>query len=435
MGSQRPGKRVRADDLFFEWGSTDSTGSYLRVRLLSGKPFKSRGWPWVQMGIRGVLGMTEKLEKASFLGDGNLLIKTKTVTQTEKFLKTKAFATEECEIIRDKRLNTSRGTIRAYDLEDLTDDEVAGWLRDFGVIGAKRFTRRVNGKVENTPTILLTFDKPTCPAKLELDYVTYHVHHYVPNPMMCFKCGRFGHTEERCQRDRICLKCGQGRHEGECAPHCVNCQKTDHSCQSRQCEVWVKEKEICRIKVEQEISFIQARQQYETLHEPPVLRAYAATVRTTSAAPKPDDDLKEKVGKLERKVGELVTLLHQLLRKETTSVVQSTDDDSSTSVVRGKDKQDMDEGKMTDGCVDIDIIDDGLTDMTSQGGPVPPADWVTPGKGNKGKDKLKGRATVPTTADDDITPSPLITRASRPPEKVGGRLVRKQSWKDLRDIS
>ena len=90
---------------------------------------------------------------------------------------------------------------------------------------------------------------------------------------------------------------------------------------------------------------------------------------------------------------------------------------------------------MTDGCEDVDISDDGLTDMTSQEGPVTTADWVTPGKGNKGKEKLKGRATVPASTDDDITPSPMITRASRLPEKAGGRLVRKQSWKDLRDIS
>ena len=33
----------------------------------------------------------------------------------------------------------------------------------------------VDGNPENTPTLLLTFNKQTCPHKIELDYVTYHV--------------------------------------------------------------------------------------------------------------------------------------------------------------------------------------------------------------------------------------------------------------------
>ena len=106
MKPGRPGKRVRADESFFDQGNNENSGSYLKIKLLSGKTLKSRGWPWVQLGVRGVLGDVDKLEKASFLTDGSLLVKTKHALQTEKFLKVRKFENEECEVLKDERMNT-----------------------------------------------------------------------------------------------------------------------------------------------------------------------------------------------------------------------------------------------------------------------------------------------------------------------------------------
>ena len=55
MGPQRPGKRVRSDDLFFEDSGSDGNGSYLRIRFaryLDKGLCKSKGWPWVQLGCK-----------------------------------------------------------------------------------------------------------------------------------------------------------------------------------------------------------------------------------------------------------------------------------------------------------------------------------------------------------------------------------------------
>ena len=101
MSPPRPGKRVRSDDIVFDVGNADC-GSYLKIKLSSGKPLRSKGWPWVQLGVRGILGRTEKLQKATFMNDGSLLVKTQNETQTEKLLKTKTFANEDCEVVRDQ---------------------------------------------------------------------------------------------------------------------------------------------------------------------------------------------------------------------------------------------------------------------------------------------------------------------------------------------
>ena len=162
MASSRAIKRTRADDRienFWDMNQSD-TGTYLTVKLRHGKTLKGRGWPYIQQCVRGILG-DQKLQKASFQGDGSLLVKTASDKQTEKLLKATVFGAEACDIQRDDRLNKSRGTIHAFDLIELTEDEVVGWLKDFGVVAAKRFTRRVDGLTENTPTILLTFNKPT----------------------------------------------------------------------------------------------------------------------------------------------------------------------------------------------------------------------------------------------------------------------------------
>ena len=64
-----PGERARADESFSDQGIKENSGSYLKIKLLSGKAIKSRGWPWVQLGLRGVLGDVDKLEKVSFLAE------------------------------------------------------------------------------------------------------------------------------------------------------------------------------------------------------------------------------------------------------------------------------------------------------------------------------------------------------------------------------
>ena len=443
MGPPRPGKRVRSDELFFD-SDVSSNGSYLKIKLTSGKPLKSKGWPWVQLGVRGILGATDRLEKASFLSDGSLLIKTKSESQTDKFLHTKSFAGEECEVVRDQRLNQSRGTIQAYDLLDLSEDEVVGWLGEFGVVGAKRFTRKTNGKVENTATILLTFDKPSCPTKLQLDYVTYHVHQYVPNPMLCYRCGRFGHPEARCQHDQICLKCGQAKHEGECNSWCVNCKKAGHSCLARDCEVWQKEKEICRIKVEREMSYSQARQHYEKLHEPPVLQAYAAVARTPSAASKHDEELKDKVGRLETKLGEMISLLEQLLRKHNDSDVKR---DGGGHVEGGQMTQETEPAtaSVAERCEELDMHSDGdrsEVDAMSHESDDGQAVASVRSRGDKGKGEWhvqrgrrigKGKGKAQGEGDkDEISPSPLITRSSRSADRGKQRepVLPRKSWKE-----
>ena len=448
MVPPRLGKRVRADELFFSDADPAHTGSYLRLKLTSGKPLKTRGWPCVQLGIRGILGVTEKLEKASFLSDGSLLVKTRNVEQTEKLLKTKTFVDEACTVERDSRLNVSKGTIHAYDLVDLTESEIVGWLRDFGVVEAKRIVRKKNGKSENTPTIILTFDKPTCPSKLQLDYTTYHVTQYIPNPLLCYQCGRFGRPQARCENDKICLQCGQSEHAGSCTRKCVNCKKVGHSCLSRDCEVWQREKDICKIKVEQDLSYMQAKQQYEKTHEPPVLKAYATVTRTPSVANKHEQELKaevgtlkNQVGMLEKKMGDMMTLLERVLKQTEAPTCTAPSGCPSTSSLTtqqtGEANEDLemcDAEQMTEnakkktsraGC-SAQQAGDGAHKGGQAPGQAQGCGRQTTSRDRKARDKSNTRHSV---SGEEISSSPVIQRAAKHAVQTAGLPPGpRQSW-------
>ena len=142
----RANKRVRAEDGIENfWENENDNGIFLIIKLKTGKPMKGRGWPWVQQCIRGILGQGEsgKVAKVSFLSKGDLLVKTKNEKQTEKLIRASFFGEEPCEVVKDERLNSSKGRIYAPDLMELSEGEVVGWLGEFGVVAAKRVTKWV----------------------------------------------------------------------------------------------------------------------------------------------------------------------------------------------------------------------------------------------------------------------------------------------------
>ena len=432
MVERRAGKRLRGEDVTEEFlGTPSSSGSYLKLSLKSNKAVKSKGWPWVQAAIRGVLGH-EKVEKANFLRDGSLLVKTKNQNQTEKLLRTDLLMGEGCDVTRDSRLNTSKGTIHAYDLLDLSDDEIVQWLSDFGVVGAKRFTRRTDGRVEQTPTILLTFDMPTCPQKIELDYVTYHVKKHVPNPLMCYRCGEYGHPESRCNNQKRCLKCGGEEHGGDCHTKCLSCDSTDHSCRSRECPRWVKEKAICDMKVEHEVSYAEARRRYNSTQQPPTLKSYAEVVRVPSEQPG-GSDLKDKVERLEKKIDKMADLI--------LSLTQQLQTVRASEFPRDQGREDLPPVLISRPTVSEDITagdistDSEMEQVTCHG--MEAAETVSLPSSNGKKTENTEEPTTKTSVDqamadtdvDDLS-QPLVRRVKQPTKVAPKKQPPRRSWKD-----
>ena len=67
------------------------------------------------------------------------------------------------------------------------------------VTACKRFTIKKDGNLIETNTLLITFNTTSLPKSLKkFFYRIVPVEVYIPNPLRCFNCQRFGHHENTC---------------------------------------------------------------------------------------------------------------------------------------------------------------------------------------------------------------------------------------------
>ena len=61
-----------------------------------------------------------------------------------------------------------------------------------------------------TNTVVLMLPKHITAA----GYLSVPVEAYIPNPLHCFNCQKYGHSSRACKSTALCMKCGEGGHEG-----------------------------------------------------------------------------------------------------------------------------------------------------------------------------------------------------------------------------
>ncbi|GBN01581.1 hypothetical protein AVEN_244661-1 [Araneus ventricosus] len=109
---------------------------------------------------------------------------------------------------------------------------------------------------------------------------------YIPNPLRCFKCQRFGHSKTSCRGTLTCARCAEVGHEStDCTrtEKCVNC-KEEHTSFSRNCIAWKREKEIISTKIKKQISYPEARKLVNS-QTPTPGNSYVSVVKKSFSAP------------------------------------------------------------------------------------------------------------------------------------------------------
>lgn len=80
-------------------------------------------------------------------------------------------------------------------------------IKKNGVKEYKRISIWRNNDVIANHTYILTFEKPIIPKEIRISYTIERVKQFIPAPLQCFKCQKFGHHKDRgCQ---VCGKCGE----------------------------------------------------------------------------------------------------------------------------------------------------------------------------------------------------------------------------------
>ena len=73
----------------------------------------------------------------------------------------------------------------------------------------KRVSIKKEGKTIETNTYIMHFNIPKIPEKIKVGSTTERVEQYIPNPLRCYICQKYGHHKDNCRGREVCGKCGQ----------------------------------------------------------------------------------------------------------------------------------------------------------------------------------------------------------------------------------
>ncbi|XP_014832393.1 PREDICTED: uncharacterized protein LOC106910304 [Poecilia mexicana] len=201
------------------------------------------------------------VEMVKILRDGNLLIVCKDAEQKNKALNVdnicKRSVLEKKIMGENKKI---RGVIYGIPLdEDL--DKIKRSVVGAKVNNLKRLSKTVDEKRVGSLSILIEFEEKELPKNIKIGYLNFQVRPYVPPPLRCFKCQRYGHIAAVCKGKQRCPKCGEDYKLEDCKEElqekCCNCGG-NHRVTFGGCEVRKRAKEIVQIKTTKNISYAEA---------------------------------------------------------------------------------------------------------------------------------------------------------------------------------
>ncbi|GFX07757.1 hypothetical protein TNCV_4160261 [Trichonephila clavipes] len=83
--------------------------------------------------------------------------------------------------------------------------------------------------------LIRVLPSPKLPSKIKAGYLNCEVRPYIPNPLRCFKCQRFGHSQTSYSGQHTCSRCASVGHastDSILKPKCINCSQL-HSTDSK----------------------------------------------------------------------------------------------------------------------------------------------------------------------------------------------------------
>ena len=168
--------------------------------------------------------------------NNTIIIQTTNQKHSEKILKWKQFGKLNIKTYPHPTLNFSKGVIESPDLTLCSLEEIRLHFKPQGITDVRRISIRKETRIIDTNTYILTC---TTPTSIRISYINTKIETYMPNPLRCQKCQKYGHPKDKCTRPPICAKCRNSNHtELECQNpfNCINCTG-EHPVYTRECEI------------------------------------------------------------------------------------------------------------------------------------------------------------------------------------------------------
>ncbi|GFY31929.1 uncharacterized protein TNCV_2620661 [Trichonephila clavipes] len=179
----------------------------------------------IHKGITACVGDVKTIRK---MRSGDLFIEVTSSKQALALASLKQLAHFDIQVKQHATLNYSRGVISAADLYNVTEEEILENMAEQNVSQVRRITIRRDGQVLKTKHLILTFATPDLPQSVKVAYLHCPVRPYIPNPLRCFQCQRFGHSKTTCRGQPTCARCAEVGHDSaDCKARekCVNCKR------------------------------------------------------------------------------------------------------------------------------------------------------------------------------------------------------------------
>lgn len=224
-------------------------------------------------GVLNPIKMTSEIKTtigsvtgAKMLRGGKLLITCKDESQRDKALKMKYLGGKKVMTRLFKEKQWLSGVINGVPF-DVSMEQLKQNISGGNVKEAVRLKGFRNGVKEESLSVMIRFDGNILPDRVYLGYISFPVRVYVPPPIRCFNCQRYGHIAAACRGKKRCGVCG-GEHEyGHCEegvkPKCCNCGG-DHKAAYGGCEVRKRAAEVQQIRIKQGISYAEALKEVGT---------------------------------------------------------------------------------------------------------------------------------------------------------------------------
>ncbi|GBM86427.1 hypothetical protein AVEN_43387-1, partial [Araneus ventricosus] len=164
----------------------------------------------VEKAISSALGEVKSTKK---LRSGDLLVEVNSPTQAKKVLSIKTLSTIAVTVTPYATLNSFKEVISCADLLNDPVEKITKELSNQGVTHVRRITIRRNGQLLNTKHLVLTFSSAKLPEYIQAGYMGLSVRAYIPNPLRCFNCQRFGHSKLACRGTLTCARCAEVGHD------------------------------------------------------------------------------------------------------------------------------------------------------------------------------------------------------------------------------
>ncbi|GBN80164.1 hypothetical protein AVEN_180796-1 [Araneus ventricosus] len=189
--------------------------------------------------------------------------------QSENLMKLQKIGEIQVKVAPHHSVNHSKGVISEIEFQRDLEDDILECLKDQKVIAVRRITIKTNNQNFPTKHVILTFNTPILPKSVKISYMNCPVRHFIPNPLRCFKCQRFGHTITACRSKQICARCSLPDHDSNncssTSPKCYNCNG-DHPAFFRSCPCYKQEKEILTVKITKTFPFQKPEKSSTTEH-------------------------------------------------------------------------------------------------------------------------------------------------------------------------